>query len=96
MDTEQGLRAKFLKAIDSDPPLTKLWKFRALIQNYPKEAATLKDKMLEYAIKNEFIGEFEQIYKLCGVPQSNIPRSGEYGRLKDKLIPIINTVKIEA
>ena len=52
MDSETNLRSKFLKAIDNDYPLTKLWKFRALIQNYPKEAATLKDKMLDYAIKN--------------------------------------------
>ena len=77
------MRSKFLRAIDSDTPLTKLWKYRAFIQNFPQEAAGLKDKMLDYAIKNKFVGEYEQIYRLLGVDTSKINRSGEYGRLKD-------------
>ena len=96
MDPEQGMRTKFLKAIDTDTPMTKLWKYRALIQNYPKEAQSLKEKMLDLAIKNKLVGEFEAINRLLGVPQNSIPRTGEYGRLKDEMLPNINGIKIEA
>lgn len=96
MESERDLRSKFIKAIDGDFPLTKLWKYRSFIQRYPNEATSLKDKMLDLAIKNKLTGEYELIFKLLGVPQSNIPRSGEYGRLKDELMPIINNLKLEA
>ena len=96
MESERDVRSKFLNAIDGDTPITKLWKYRALIQNFPKEAPALKDKMLELAIKNKLVGEYELIYRLLGVAQNSIPRSGEYGRLKDEMIPVINSLKIEA
>ena len=35
MQSEINIRTKFLKAVESDTPLTKLWKYRALIVNYP-------------------------------------------------------------
>ncbi len=96
MESERDLRSKFIKAIDGDSPLTKLWKYRSFIQRYPKEATSLKDKMLDLAIKNKLTGEYELIFRLLGVPQSSISRSGEYGRLKDELMPIINNLKLEA
>jgi hypothetical protein len=88
------LRSKFLKAIDGDSPLTKIWKYRAFFYINPHEASLLKDKMLELAIKNRLIGSYELIHKLFGVSTNSIPRSGEYGRLKDELIPIINNLKV--
>ena len=42
MDIERDTRNKFLKASDGDTPVTKLWKYRALIINYPQEAIPLK------------------------------------------------------
>jgi hypothetical protein len=74
MDTQKDLRSKFLYAIESDSPVTKLWKFRSFIQYYPTEAATLKEKMLDLALKNKLIGEFETINRLFGVSLNSIPR----------------------
>ena len=58
MENERDIRTKFLKAIDGDTPITKLWKYRAFIVNYPKESALLKDKMLDLASKNKLLGEY--------------------------------------
>lgn len=35
MNPEQSISSLFLKAIDGDTPVTKLWKYRALILHYP-------------------------------------------------------------
>lgn len=58
MEESKELISKFLKAVDGDSPLTKLWKYRALIHVYPQEASLLKEKMLEFAIKNRLIGSY--------------------------------------
>jgi hypothetical protein len=96
MESAKDVRSKFLKAIDGDTPTTKLWKYRAFILHFPEEAPSLKDKMLDLAIRNKLIGEYEHIYRTMGMAQNQISRSGEYGRLKDELIPQINTLKVEA
>lgn len=58
--------------------MTKLWKFRTFIQNYPQVALDLKEKMLELALKNRLVGEYEAIYGLFGVNLVSIPRTGVY------------------
>ena len=94
MDIEKDLKLSFLQAIDADTPLTKLLKYRSFILFYPHEAQTIKDKMLDLALKNKLLGEFELINKYFGVSTSSIPREGLYGKLKDELIPSINNIKV--
>jgi hypothetical protein len=72
------LKQKFLHAIANDSIVTKLWKFRVFIQDQPQLALDLKDKMLEFALKNRLVGEYEAIYALFGVSLVNIPREGVY------------------
>lgn len=96
MIPEKDMRSLFLKAIDGDTPVTKLWKYRAFILHYPDQASGLKDRMLDLATKNKLIGEYEQIYRTMGVVQSEISRTGAYGKLKDELMPHINALKVEA
>jgi hypothetical protein len=52
--------------------------------------------MLDYALKNRLIGEYEHIFRTLGISQDKIPRSGDYGKIKDELIPSINALKVEA
>lgn len=96
MESEREMRTKFLKAIEGDSAMGKLWKYRSLIHNYPKEAVAFKDKMLELALKHKLIGEYELIHQILGVAQGSISRSGDYGQLKNELVPAINNLKIEA
>lgn len=96
MEKDKDLRSKFLKAIEDDSPVTKLWKYRTFIQTNPQDASSLKEKMLELALKHKLVGEYEMIHKLLGVELTGISRSGEYGRIKDEVIPALNNLKIEA
>lgn len=52
--------------------------------------------MLEYALKNKLLGEFEAIYALFGVTLINIPRVGAYDQLKTEMQTTVNRLKIEA
>jgi len=94
MEIEKDLKLSFLQAIDADTPLTKLWKYRSFILFHPYEAKNLKDKMLDLALKNKLIGEYELINKYLGVSINSIPREGLYGKLKDEIIPLINNIKV--
>lgn len=52
--------------------------------------------MLDLALKNKLVGEYELIYRIAGVPTGKIPRDGAYGKLKDEILPLINNLKVEA
>jgi hypothetical protein len=57
-DKPTDLQRKFIHAIINDNVLTKLWKYRAFIHFYPNEAKTLKDQMLDLALRNKLLGEY--------------------------------------
>lgn len=67
-----------------------------LVQTSPDLALDLKDRMLDYALKNRLLGEFEAIYALFGVALINIPRAGAYDLLKTEMQATVNRLKIEA
>lgn len=90
------LKSRFLHAIANDSPITKLWKFRVFIQLHPNVALDLKEKMLDFALKNKLLGEFEAIYGLFGVAPINIPREGVYDQLKTEMQTLVNKLKIDA
>ncbi len=96
MEIEQNtsLKSKFTHAIANDSPTTKLWKYRAFIQSHPSQAIELKDKMLDYALKNKLVGEYEAIHGLFGVSLSNIPRVGVYDVQKTELQTVVNKLKV--
>jgi hypothetical protein len=94
MEIEKDLKLSFIQAIDADTPLTKLWKYRSFILFYPFEAQALKGKMLDLALKSKLIGEYELINRYFSIPTSSIPREGLYGKLKDEIIPLINSIKV--
>lgn len=98
MEIEKGsdLKSKFLHTIANDSPITKLWKFRVFIQLHPEVALDLKDKMLDFALKNRLVGEYEAIFALFGVTLINIPRVGVYDQIKTEMQTIVNKMKIEA
>ena len=54
MKSEQ--REVFLKAVKEDSPAIKLYKYRSYIQQYPSEAAEIKNQMLQIALDNKLIG----------------------------------------
>lgn len=90
------LKNKFLHAIANDNTVTKLWKFRSLIQTHPNEAKALKERMLEIALKNKLLGEYEAIHQLFGVALINIPRVGDYNTFKVEEQSLVNRLKVEA
>lgn len=96
MQKESDLLARFVKATSSDNPTTKLWKYRSFLAQHPPEAAKIKDKMLELALKNKLIGEYEAIFAVTGVKVASIPRTGEYNRLKEEFQTTLNKLKVEA
>lgn len=59
-------------------------------------ALDLKDRMLEFALKNKLLGEYEAIYGLFGVTPINIPREGVYDQMKTEMQPLVNKMKIDA
>jgi hypothetical protein len=87
---------KFIHAIANDNIVTKLWKFRALIYSYPNEAKALKDRMLDMALRNKLLGEYEAIHQLFGTALSNIPRVGDYNTYKVEEQSLVNKLKVEA
>lgn len=60
MDVEKtsDLKSKFLHSISNDSPISKLWKYRVFANFNHGEAAPLREKMLEYALKNRLVGEY--------------------------------------
>lgn len=52
--------------------------------------------MLDFALKNKLLGEFEAIYGLFGVTPINIPREGVYDKLKTEMQTFVNKLKIDA
>lgn len=52
--------------------------------------------MLDFALKNKLLGEYESIYGLFGVNLINIPRVGLYEQLKTEMQTLVNRLKIEA
>ena len=60
MDEEKtsDLKSKFLHSISNDSPISKLWKYRVFANFNLKEAAPLREKMLDYALKNRLVGEY--------------------------------------
>lgn len=59
-------------------------------------ALDLKDRMLEFALKNKLLGEYEAIYGLFGVTPINIPREGVYDQMKTEMQSLVNKMKIDA
>jgi hypothetical protein len=45
-------KSKFMHAVANDSPISKLWKFRYLLISDPAEAEPIRQKMLDFAIKN--------------------------------------------
>lgn len=52
--------------------------------------------MLDFALKNKLLGEYESIYGLFGVNLINIPRVGLYEQLKTEMQTLVNRLKVEA
>ena len=52
--------------------------------------------MLEFALKNKLLGEYEAIYALFGVNLLSIPRTGNYEIYKNEMQTLVNKLKVEA
>lgn len=97
MDIENSeIKQKFLHAVAGDTPIAKLWKYRCFLKTYPQEARLIKDRMLDLALRNKLLGEYEAVQLGLGVPMSSIPREGDYDRFKNEAQAILNKNKVEA
>jgi hypothetical protein len=52
--------------------------------------------MLDMALRNKLLGEYESIHNLFGVALINIPRIGDYNTFKVEEQALVNRLKVEA